>query len=1079
MRDVERFGPKDTFTVARDKPTGRVVAYEIASSPTDVWQGREETLGDGTNKLVPRKLDLPSERVRVKRALVVGGDLRVSLTDAGLTPIDDVLSMLDDALEGHAELSDIRPGARLRLVATQERVDGAFARWASLDVVEYFPAAPNAPPVRVYNAGAVEERSSARSEHREWYDAKGRQPYRGGWRAPVPLARIASPFNPHRMHPVLHVVMPHNGVDFAAPTGAPVYATAAGVVLSAGNAGPCGNMVEIAHPGGITSVYCHLSRFASGLHSGQHVEGRQLIAYVGQTGRVTGPHLHFGIKKNGVFVDPMTLRLDSVRVIPRSKRDEFDRLRAELDAELDSNPAADGAGGGGCPRPPTSRPTRSTKSPEHACRSARSPGTVRGCFSAIGAYLHCSAAGLDAMVCRARWVPRRGGACVRSWLRWAFFASCGAVIGAGCGSSRERHLPAARRRRGERRLQRLRERQWQRVGQRRRRREQQRRRRRDDRQQRLLGRVARHRVPRLVLRARRERFGSGSGSGEAGPACSPSGVTCQGSVANDCSGGTLTTTDCSKLSPPETCANGYGCVVCTPGTGSCSGNTSTVCNSTGTGYTTTNCDPQLGESCNAATGLCTGDCASVGSSYIGCEYYAVTMANAELNQSVFFYSVSISNTTSNQATIVITGPSYNQTFTLAAGAIQNYELPWVDSVSCNGGTCNGNLPINVPVTKTFAASAYHIKSTEPVTVYQFNPYNYTLSGTYSYANDASLLIPVNAMTGNYQVAAWPSWHTPGFNSGGATCSTSSSSYEEPGNVTVVATANGTSVTVATTGAMQAGAGLTASGGTVTLNQGDVLQISSALDAPAQCSYGSDLSGTHVTANQPIEVFGGHDCTFISAGAGYCDHIEEIILPVETLRGDYLVTLPNNKNATPRQYVKIVGTAAGTTLTFDPPVQSTTTIGAGQVLTFEVTQHFHLTATQPVLVAQYMEGQTNFGASCVSGAATDCGNPSESVAVATAQFRESYQFIAPPSYAENWVNIIAPNGATVMVDGTTVAGYSSIGGSGYGVAYFPLCGAGSCGGVHSASSTSPFGIEVYGYGSYTSYMYPGGLNLTRQ
>ena len=123
-------------------------------------------------------------------------------------------------------------------------------------------------------------------------------------------------------------------------------------MLSAGNAGPCGNMVEIAHPGGITSVYCHLSRFAAGLHAGQHVESRQLIAYVGQTGRVTGPHLHFGIKKNGVFVDPMTLRLDSVRVIPRAKRDEFDRLRAELDAELDSIPLPTAAGGGGAPAPP-------------------------------------------------------------------------------------------------------------------------------------------------------------------------------------------------------------------------------------------------------------------------------------------------------------------------------------------------------------------------------------------------------------------------------------------------------------------------------------------------------------------------------------------------------------------------------------------------------------------------------------------------------------------------------------------------------------------------------------------------------
>jgi len=331
VRDVNHFDPKDTFSIARDKASGRVVAYEIASSPVDVWQAREDEGSDGTPSLVARKLDLPSERVRVRKAILVGTDLRASFAEAGLSPIDDVLTMLDDALDGHAELTDIRAGARIRLVATFERVDGAFVRWTSLDAVEYFPAAGGAPPVRVYWFGEDDT-------HHGWYDAKGREPYHGGWRTPVPFARIASPFNPHRMHPVLHVVMPHNGVAFAAPSGAPVYATAAGTVVSMGNEGPCGNAVQIAHPGGITSVYCHLSRFASGLHAGQHVEGRQLIAYVGATGRVTGPHLHFGIKKNGLFVDPMTLRLDGMRVVPRGKRDEFDRLRATLDEELDSIP---------------------------------------------------------------------------------------------------------------------------------------------------------------------------------------------------------------------------------------------------------------------------------------------------------------------------------------------------------------------------------------------------------------------------------------------------------------------------------------------------------------------------------------------------------------------------------------------------------------------------------------------------------------------------------------------------------------------------------------------------------------------
>jgi hypothetical protein len=331
VRDVDHFDPKDTFALARDKASGRVVAFEIAGSPVDVWQAREDVAGDGAPRLVTRRLELSSERVRIRKSVLVGADLRASFVDAGLAPIDDVLSMLDDALEGHAELSDIRPGARLRIVATLERVDGAFVRWAALDAVEYFPASPSAPAVRVYWFGDEDHRHG-------WYDAKGRQPTHGGWRMPIPLARVVSPFNPHRMHPVLHVVMPHNGVDLRASSGTPVYATAAGTVVGVGNEGPCGNKVEISHPGGISSVYCHLSRFAAGLHVGQHVEARQLIAYVGQTGRVTGPHLHFGIKKGGQFIDPMTLRLDTVRVVPRSRRDDFDRVRSSLDAELDAIP---------------------------------------------------------------------------------------------------------------------------------------------------------------------------------------------------------------------------------------------------------------------------------------------------------------------------------------------------------------------------------------------------------------------------------------------------------------------------------------------------------------------------------------------------------------------------------------------------------------------------------------------------------------------------------------------------------------------------------------------------------------------
>src|SRR5262249_3008012 len=79
-------------------------------------------------------------------------------------------------------------------------------------------------------------------------------------------------------------------------------------------------------------------RFAAGLHSGQKVEARQLVGYVGQTGRATGPHLHFAVRKNGTFVDPLGLKMDGVRVLPPSERETFQSQRKELDVVLDAIP---------------------------------------------------------------------------------------------------------------------------------------------------------------------------------------------------------------------------------------------------------------------------------------------------------------------------------------------------------------------------------------------------------------------------------------------------------------------------------------------------------------------------------------------------------------------------------------------------------------------------------------------------------------------------------------------------------------------------------------------------------------------
>jgi murein DD-endopeptidase MepM/ murein hydrolase activator NlpD len=354
-----RLSADDTFQYAKAKD-GHVVAFELVPAGADrgdsldFFQEHEDKPGE---RLAGKRVSLPIERKVLDAAIVVGDDLRASLSAAGLK--DQAASLIDDALDGHTELSDIRSGARLRVILTEERIEGAFAGYAPVDAVELSPAEGGTAQARTPKP-AIRVYGYAYKHTHGYYDAQGRQPYHGAWRSPVPMARISSRFDPHRMHPVLHVVMPHNGVDFAAPPGTPVYAAAAGVIRSVSSGGPCGNMVQIDHPpsalgagaglGTLTSAYCHLSRFGP-IHTGEHVETRQLIGYVGQTGRATGPHLHFAVKrwtKSGmeVFIDPLSMKLDGVRVIPPRFRAEFDALRKTLDQKLDAIPLPPAPKGG-------------------------------------------------------------------------------------------------------------------------------------------------------------------------------------------------------------------------------------------------------------------------------------------------------------------------------------------------------------------------------------------------------------------------------------------------------------------------------------------------------------------------------------------------------------------------------------------------------------------------------------------------------------------------------------------------------------------------------------------------------------
>jgi murein DD-endopeptidase MepM/ murein hydrolase activator NlpD len=163
-----------------------------------------------------------------------------------------------------------------------------------------------------------------------YYDAEGRSLKRFFLASPLKFEpRITSGFSYRRLHPVLGYTRPHFGVDFGAPTGAPVVAIADGVVELAGNAAGGGNTVRLRHASGYESEYLHLSAFGSGIRVGAHVSQGQVIGRVGATGLATGPHLHFGLKKNGEHVNPLVEQRKHPpgEPIPATLRAAFDAVR--------------------------------------------------------------------------------------------------------------------------------------------------------------------------------------------------------------------------------------------------------------------------------------------------------------------------------------------------------------------------------------------------------------------------------------------------------------------------------------------------------------------------------------------------------------------------------------------------------------------------------------------------------------------------------------------------------------------------------------------------------------------------------
>jgi len=538
-----------------------------------------------------------------------------------------------------------------------------------------------------------------------------------------------------------------------------------------------------------------------------------------------------------------------------------------------------------------------------------------------------------------------------------------------------------------------------------------------------------------------------------GGVCPEGTIVCEGNESKTCdgAGGFKDVKACA-----EACIDGFGCGECAPGATQCEGKIAQKCDDQGVWQDLQVCDDLQGIACDAQLGECVGACSlkSLGQSYIGCDYYPTTLSNLHETQPWnFSYAVVVANTADVVADITITqGANMVTQTTVGPGTAKVIKLPYVNALVKS--SINESGPSTVVID-----GAYRLRSKQPVTVYQYEPIEYTLNGLFSFTNDASLLLPVNTWTGNYVVASRNHWPIQGF--------------QLPGWYAVVASQDNTTVTLvpsATGKTVFAGGGVAANGsGVIKLNEGDVLEVftNSAGGVPDN----SDLTGTIINADKPVQVFGGHKCTQVPVGTQACDRLEEAMLPIETLSKKYIVTpplIPTGGNVPKAQMIRVIATEDETTLSYDPiqPNAPAMLAKAGDWAEIAVNVNdFEIQSDKKIMVAQYMQGQQAGGNS---------GDPAMALAVATEQYRTKYLVHAPINYESNFVNITAPMDGNVTLDGVAVGGFKAIGATGYGVARVKMNN--NVDGNHDLLGDKPFGVSVYGYGQYTSYWYPGGLDL---
>ena len=264
----------------------------------------------------------PTERRIVVQTAEISSSLYAATDEANLP--DSVATQLVEIFGGEIDFHrDLRRGDKFSLLYEQAYVNGEPTRNARILAAEFI------------NRGRILQAFYFQTGNHggDYFSPDGKSMRKAFLRSPIEFSRVSSGFSRARFHPVLNRWRAHKGVDYAAPTGTKVRATADGVVRFAGKQGGYGNAVMLDHQGQFQTVYGHLSRFGD-VRRGQRVSQGEVIGYVGQTGLASGPHLHYEFKVSGVQRDPLKTALPDGKPVSAEQQPAFMRSAETLQARL-------------------------------------------------------------------------------------------------------------------------------------------------------------------------------------------------------------------------------------------------------------------------------------------------------------------------------------------------------------------------------------------------------------------------------------------------------------------------------------------------------------------------------------------------------------------------------------------------------------------------------------------------------------------------------------------------------------------------------------------------------------------------